>query len=93
MAGQTSHKVTIGVYDVASGSIIYLNAGDPTDRYFCGITWSPDGGTIYVQQMNRAQNDMHMVSYNATNGEPVAELYHESHPKYIEPGAPLSFLP
>ncbi|MCI6624599.1 MAG: prolyl oligopeptidase family serine peptidase, partial [Bacteroidales bacterium] len=67
--------------------------GDPTDRYFCGITWSPDGGTIYVQQMNRAQNDMHMVSYNATTGEPVAELYHESHPKYIEPGAPLSFLP
>lgn len=93
MAGQTSHKVTIGVYDVASGSIIYLNVGDPTDRYFCGITWSPDGGTIYVQQMNRAQNDMHMVSYNATTGEPVAELYHESHPKYIEPGAPLSFLP
>lgn len=93
MAGQTSHKVTIGVYDVASGGIIYLNAGDPTDRYFCGITWSPDGGTIYVQQMNRAQNDMHMVSYNATTGEPVAELYHESHPKYIEPGAPLSFLP
>ena len=93
MAGQTSHKVTIGVYDVASGSIIYLKVGDPTDRYFCGITWSPDGGTIYVQQMNRAQNDMHMVSYNAATGEPVAELYHESHPKYIEPGAPLSFLP
>ncbi len=93
MAGQTSHLVTIGVYDLASGKIVYLKAGDPTDRYFCGITWSPDGGTIYVQQMNRAQNDMHMVSYNASTGEPIAELYHESHPKYIEPGAPLCFLP
>ncbi len=93
MAGQTSHLVTIGVYDLASGKIIYLKAGDPTDRYFCGITWSPDGGTVYVQQMNRAQNDMHLVSYDASTGEPLAELYHESHPKYIEPGVPLRFLP
>ncbi|MDO4970952.1 MAG: DPP IV N-terminal domain-containing protein [Bacteroidales bacterium] len=93
MAGQTSHLVTIGVYDVAKGTIVYLKAGDPTNRYFCGITWNPDGKTIYVQQMNRAQNDMHMVSYDATTGEQIAELYHESHPKYIEPGAPLQFLP
>lgn len=93
MAGQTSHLVTIGVYDMAKGTIVYLKAGDPTDRYFCGITWSPDGGTLYVQEMNRAQNDVRLVSYDAATGARLAELYHESHPKYVEPGAPLRFLP
>ena len=34
MAGETSHKVTVGVYDMETGNIIYLKAGDPTDRYF-----------------------------------------------------------
>ncbi len=93
MAGQTSHLVTIGVYDMATGAIVYLKAGDPTDRYFCGITWHPDGKIIYVQEMNRAQNEMHVVSYDATTGARMATLYSESHPKYIEPGAPLQFLP
>ena len=32
MAGETSHKVTVGVYDLKSGKTIYLKAGDPTDR-------------------------------------------------------------
>ncbi|MDO4510558.1 MAG: DPP IV N-terminal domain-containing protein [Bacteroidales bacterium] len=93
MAGEKSHLVTIGVYDVASAKTVYLKAGDPTDRYFCGITWSPDGNTIYVQQMNRAQNDMHLLAYDAATGDSIAEIYHESHPKYVEPGTPLAFLP
>ena len=29
MAGETSHKVTVGVYDLSTGKTIYLQAGDP----------------------------------------------------------------
>ena len=29
MAGETSHKVTVGVYDMQSGKTVYLKAGDP----------------------------------------------------------------
>lgn len=38
MAGMTSHKVTVGVYHIQSGKTVYLQAGDPTDRYFTNIS-------------------------------------------------------
>jgi dipeptidyl-peptidase-4 len=50
MAGETSHKVTVGVYDLKTGKILYLKAGDPTDRYFTNIAWSPDSKDhLYVR--------------------------------------------
>lgn len=93
MAGETSHKVTVGVYDLKSGKTIYLKAGDPTDRYFTNIAWSPDEQTIYMFELNRDQNDCRLVSYNATTGDKIAELYRETDAKYVEPLHPIVFLP
>ena len=93
MAGMTSHKVTVGVYDVKTDKTIYLQAGDPTDRYFTNIAWSPDEKTIYMFELNRKQNDCRLVSYDAESGEKIAELYHETSDKYVEPQNPIQFLP
>ena len=93
MAGMTSHKVTVGVYDIATDKSIYLKAGDPTDRYFTNIAWSPDSKTIYMFELNRDQNDCRLISYNATTGERIAELYREASDKYVEPLNPIQFLP
>ena len=93
MAGMTSHKVTVGVYDVKADKTIYLQAGDPTDRYFTNIAWSPDEKTIYMFELNRKQNDCRLVSYDAKSGEKIAELYHETSDKYVEPQNPIQFLP
>lgn len=93
MAGQASHKVTILVYNTASGRSVQLQAGDPTDRYFTNVAWSPDSKTIYVFELNRDQNDCRLVSYDATTGGKIAELYRETDPKYVEPLHPIVFLP
>jgi len=93
MAGQTSHKVTVGVYDLATGKTVYLDAGDPTDRYFTNVCWNPEGTIVYMQEVNRDQNDCHLVSYDAITGKRIAELYHETHDKYVEPQTPIVFLP
>ena len=93
MAGMTSHKVTVGIYDLQTDKTVYLQAGDPTDRYFTNISWSPDGKTIYMFELNRAQNDCRLVSYDATTGEKLAELYRETSDKYVEPLHPILFLP
>ena len=93
MAGQTSHEVTVGVYDVATGKTIYLNAGDPKDRYFTNIAWSPDAKVIYILELNRDQNVCRLVSYDAITGERIAELYRETDEKYVEPQHPIVFLP
>ncbi len=93
MAGMTSHKVTVGVFDLKSGKTVYLQAGDPTDRYFTNIAWSPDSKTVYMFELNRKQNDCRLVSYDATSGAKIAELNRETSPKYVEPQNPIVFLP
>lgn len=93
MAGMTSHKVTVGVYHIQSGKTVYLQAGDPTDRYFTNISWSPDEKSIYVIELNRDQNHSQLVRYNAETGAKEAMLFEETHPKYVEPQHPIVFLP
>ena len=93
MLGMTSHKVTVGIYDCPTGKIQYLNTGDPTDRYFTNIAWSPDSKTVYMFELNRLQNDCQLVSYDATTGNKHKELYHETSDKYVEPLHPIVFLP
>ena len=93
MAGMTSHKVTVGVYDLKTDKTVYLQAGDPTDRYFTNIAWSPDAKTVYMFELNRGQNDCRLVSYNAETGQKIAELYRETSEKYVEPMHPIEFLP
>lgn len=93
MAGMTSHKVTVGVYNVKTGKMVYLQAGDPTDRYFTNISWAPNEQHIYVIELNRDQNHSQLVRYNAVSGAKEAVVYEEKHPKYVEPQHPLTFLP
>lgn len=93
MAGMTSHKVTIGIFDLNTKKTIYLNMGDPTDRYFSNIQWAPDGKNIYLFELNRKQNDCTLDCYNASTGEKQKTLYRETSEKYVEPLHPITFLP
>ena len=103
MAGMNAHVVTVGVYDLKTDKTVYLKttigsvAGDfVTDTkpiYFTNIAWSPDAKTLYMFELNRDQNDCRLVSYDATTGERIAELYRETSDKYVEPLHPIEFLP
>ena len=93
MAGMTSHKVTVGIYNPATQKTVYLKAGDPTDRYFTNISWAPDEKSLYLIEVNRDQNHAKLCQYNAETGEPMGVLYEEMHPKYVEPQNPIVFLP
>ena len=98
MAGETTHTVTIGVYDINTKETVFLNTphiikGGNAVCYFTNIAWSPDSKTIYMFELNRKQNDCRLVSYNATTGERIAELYRETSDKYVEPLHPIQFLP
>lgn len=93
MAGMTSHKVTVGIYNVKDGKTIYLQAGDPTDRYFTNISWGPDEKSIFVIELNRDQNHAQLVQYDAVSGQKIGVLYEEKHARYVEPQHPLIFLP
>ena len=93
MAGMPIHHVTVGVYNRTTGKTIYLNTGLPKEKYLTNITWSPEGKTIYIAEVNRQQNRMELKSYSAETGEPLQTLFVEENEKYIEPQHPLYFIP
>lgn len=93
MAGEASHKVTVGIYNTKGKKTIYLDAGDPTDRYFTNIAWSPDSKLIYMIELNRDQTDLELNTYDAATGEKTATIYKERHDKYVHPETPVTFLP
>ena len=93
MAGEKSHLVTVGIYDLNTDKTVYLNTGDPTDRYFTNIAWAPDGKLIYLIEMNRAQNHYSLDAYDPVTGNKTATLYTESSDKYVHPMHAITFLP
>ena len=107
MAGEQSHDVTIGIYDLQTGKTIYLETPKSNDTkqlpesgkmdnqavYFTNVAWSPDSKTIYVFELNRDQNDCRLVSYDAEKGHRLQELDRETSTKYVEPMHPITFLP
>ena len=93
MAGETSHKGYVGVLNTETKAVTYLETGDPTDRYFTNIQWSPDDKYIYMIELNRDQNHAQLVRYNAADGKKDAVLFDETDDKYTEPMMPIQFLP
>lgn len=104
MAGMTSHQVTIGIFDPATQQTVYLKtrgegrvavdtAMVAPDHYLACVTWRPDGKQIFVAELNRAQNEMHLNAYDAATGDYVRTIFVEKHDKYVEPQHPLYFLP
>ena len=101
MAGMNTHVVTIGVYDLKTKKTVYLKTPSVNydasalqqTCYFTNIAWSPDAKTIYLFELNRDQNDCRLVSYDATTGQRLHELYRETSEKYVEPLHPIQFLP
>lgn len=93
MAGETSHEVTVGIFNTQTKKTVYLNVGDPKDRYFTNITWSPDNSKLFLIELNRDQTDMSLDMYDAATGEKLKTLYTEHNDKYVHPVTPIQFLP
>jgi dipeptidyl-peptidase-4 len=93
MAGDSSHTVTIGLYNLLTNKTIYLNTSGQYDQYLTNVTWSPDGNSIYVAIVNREQNEMSLNQYSAQDGSLMKTLFTHKHPKYIEPETGPLFVP
>lgn len=93
MAGDSSHTVTIGIYNTLNEETVYLNTEGPYDQYLTNITWSPDGDYIYLAWVSRNQKHMQLRRYRASDGGLDKTIYEERSVKYVEPENPLHFLP
>ncbi|WNJ19608.1 S9 family peptidase [Pontibacter sp. G13] len=93
MAGQASHHVTIGILNLATRNIQYLETGTPEDQYLTNITWSPDESEIWVAILNRDQNNLELTTFDPKSGRKKAVILRETDDKYVEPEHGPIFLP
>ncbi len=94
MAGQSSELAKVGIYDVETGKTTYLEyrkALGP-EHYLTNLAWSPDGTKIYIAEINRGQNEVHLNEFDAESGFFLRTVLTETHPKYIEPEHPPIFI-
>ena len=93
MAGAESEQVTIGIYHLLTRQTVYLQTGEPSDKYLTNIQWSPDEKYIYLAELNRDQNHLKLQRYHVNDGSHDKTLFEERHQKYTEPQHPVIFLP
>ncbi|MFN0275735.1 MAG: S9 family peptidase [Chitinophagales bacterium] len=86
--GEKNSKVEIYIYDLATKSKIKVNTGSP--EYIPRIKWI-DNNRLCVTTMNRLQNDLKLLSADATTGT-TSLLLNETSETYIEIKDDLTFL-
>ena len=92
MAGMTSHEVTLGVYNIATGQTVYMKTGEPAEQYLTSITWEPSEKYIYIALLNRDQNHLKLNKYDIATGNLIQTLFEETDEQYVEPLHQLLFI-
>src|SRR5262249_19770482 len=67
--GQTNPSARIGVVCAAGGCTRWLDIpGDPRNHYLARMDWADNSSDIIVQQLNRLQNENHVLLACASSG-------------------------
>lgn len=91
MAGQSSERARVGIYDIASGETVMFAARNGEENYLTNLAWTPDGKYVIVAEVNRDQDHMWLNVFSAENAKFVRTLFEETNDKWIEPEHPAFF--
>lgn len=93
MAGMTSHEVTVGIFNPATKTTVFIETGRPADQYLTNIAWSPDEKSLFIAVLNRDQNHLKLNEYDVASGKFMRTLFEEKNDRYVEPLHPMVFVP
>ena len=94
MNSSPSERVSVGVYDITAGSTTYLDTAPLTgpDGYIACISYHPDGSRIFVHILDRAQQNLSVVGFDAATGKSTGILLTEHSDTWVEPKDPLRWI-
>lgn len=82
-AGDPNPTVKIGITAVEGGSIVWANFDENVDQYFGTPQWKSDSKNIFVQWMNRDQNNLVVYAVSPEDGS-KNEIYKEYQKTWID---------
>ncbi len=68
-AGEKNSVVKIGVYDLETGKITWMDIGAEADQYIPRINWTRDSNILAIRRMNRLQNRQDLMLADVSSGE------------------------
>ena len=81
-AGDKNPEVKIGIASVNPGETVWADFNAKDDQYFGEPAWSPDG-QLWIQWMNRKQNNLQVYNIDLANGS-KKEVYEEKQDTWID---------
>ncbi len=90
-AGQPNVQVQLGVADVESGAINWIDLGQDKDIYLARVDWLPDGKTLAIQRQSRDQRRLDLLFADIATGASRVVLT-ETSDTWVELHNELSFL-
>src|SRR6202035_2043297 len=83
--------VRLGVIDVASGGITWVDLGPEQDIYLARVNWLPDGKTVAIQRESRDQRRLDLLFADIATGM-TRPVLTETSDSWIELHDELTFL-
>jgi dipeptidyl-peptidase-4 len=90
-AGGPNVLVRLGVADVQSGAVTWVDLGPETDVYLARVNWLPDGKTLAIQRESRDQRRLDLLFADIDTGRSRVVLT-ETSKAWIELHSELTFL-
>src|ERR1700677_1605956 len=90
-AGGPNVLVRLGVTDIRTGAVTWIDLGSDPDIYLARVNWLPDGKTLAIQRESRDQRKLDLLFANIETGRSRVVLT-ETSKTWIELNDELSFL-
>ncbi len=81
--GDKNPEVRIGMVNPAGGTIVWADFNAADDQYFGMPYWTNDGSSLWVQWMNRKQNDLKIYAVDPATGA-KKERYDETQKTWVQ---------
>ncbi len=93
MNGMASEIPKVGLFNLNTRNVVYLNIDTSDEHYLTNLSWSPDNNFVMLAEINRDQKHMWFNIYDAITGNKIKTLFEEQNEKWVEPEHSAVFLP
>ena len=90
-AGDANPEVRVGIVSVDDGKTSWVDFNEKDDQYFGTPFWTPDGKQLWVQWMNRGQDNLRVYAVDLQTGK-KAQVYSENQPSWVDWLEEIKFL-
>ncbi len=94
MNSGVSEYIQVGVYNFTTSRTIYLDTDNVfgRDQYLTNVCWSPDDTEIFIQILDRSQQNVKLNRYSAIDGSFLGTVLTEHSDTWVEPREVLHWV-